>query len=52
MARLVDDCTRDLGAPWRSRNRFESAALGAIELAFRRGYQAGFEDAAKKKKKP
>lgn len=43
MARLIDECTRDLGSPWRSRNRYESAALGAIELAFRRGYQAGFE---------
>lgn len=44
MARLVDDCTRDIAAPWRSRNRYDSQVLGTIELALRRGYQAGFED--------
>jgi hypothetical protein len=43
MARLVDDCIRTLIAPWNSRNRYESQVIGAIELAFRRGFQAGQE---------
>lgn len=42
--RAVEDCTGSLKAPYRSRARKEPAITGAIELAFRRGYQAGWED--------
>lgn len=47
IARLIDDCTRDLAAPWRSRNRYDAQILGTIELAFRRGFQAGSEAPAR-----
>lgn len=36
---------RELTKPWRSRVRMDRSVTGAINLAYLRGYQAGYEDA-------
>lgn len=48
--REVERCTRDLQSKWNNRWRKDREVLGAIQLAFMRGYQAGFESARKIKK--
>lgn len=47
----VERCVSDLKRKWSNRWRLDREVLGAIELAFMRGYQAGFENARSKPKR-
>jgi hypothetical protein len=38
----------ELKQPWNSRNRVDKQVTGTIELAFARGYHAGWQDCKKK----
>lgn len=46
----MNPSTVELKKPWNSRVRMDKNVTGAIEVAFLRGYQAGYEDRAKGKR--
>lgn len=49
--KVVDECIHDLRHRWNNRVRKDREVLGAVELAFMRGYQAGFVAARKIKRR-